>query len=73
MALYRGMREMVRPLAAAHNHARAASSAVPRALPKPGLVVFDKDGTLIDFHRMWSAWIERLVDDIEMQTGTGWS
>jgi phosphoglycolate phosphatase len=39
------------------------------AVGKPGfeprLVVFDKDGTLIDFHAMWSVWIEALARTLE--------
>ena len=33
------------------------------------LVVFDKDGTLIDFHAMWSGWTEDLVARLEAVTG----
>jgi phosphoglycolate phosphatase len=33
------------------------------------LVVFDKDGTLIDFHAMWSAWPEALASGLEAATG----
>ena len=33
------------------------------------LVVFDKDGTLIDFHARWSGWAERLAGDLEAATG----
>ena len=33
------------------------------------LIIFDKDGTLIDFHAMWSGWAETLIDDLEVATG----
>ena len=33
------------------------------------LVVFDKDGTLIEFHAMWSGWAVRLADELEVATG----
>lgn len=33
------------------------------------LVIFDKDGTLIDFHAMWSGWAETLADRLEAATG----
>jgi phosphoglycolate phosphatase len=33
------------------------------------LVIFDKDGTLIDFHAMWSGWMDTLADDLELATG----
>jgi phosphoglycolate phosphatase len=32
-------------------------------------VIFDKDGTLIDFHAMWSGWAESLAADLERATG----
>jgi phosphoglycolate phosphatase len=34
-----------------------------------GLVVFDKDGTLIDFDAMWSPWIIELCARLESATG----
>jgi phosphoglycolate phosphatase len=33
------------------------------------LVVFDKDGTLIDFHAMWGGWVRALADDLTNSTG----
>jgi phosphoglycolate phosphatase len=35
------------------------------------LIVFDKDGTLIDFHAMWSGWAEGLAAGLEAATGLG--
>jgi phosphoglycolate phosphatase len=42
---------------------------VTRRLDGIDLVIFDKDGTLIEFHAMWSAWAVRLADDLERATG----
>ena len=33
------------------------------------LVVFDKDGTLIDFQAMWGGWVHRFADDLARSTG----
>ncbi|HXI46225.1 MAG TPA: HAD-IA family hydrolase [Candidatus Acidoferrales bacterium] len=33
------------------------------------LVVFDKDGTLIEFHRMWRGWVHDLATQLEAATG----
>jgi phosphoglycolate phosphatase len=35
------------------------------------LVVFDKDGTLIDFDAMWSPWVVELTRRLEVATGLG--
>ncbi len=35
----------------------------------PQLVVFDKGGTLIDFHGMWSAWVIELARRLESAAG----
>ncbi|XP_063724733.1 choline dehydrogenase, mitochondrial-like isoform X2 [Symsagittifera roscoffensis] len=35
----------------------------------PELVIFDKDGTLVDFHSMWSPWLWQLVENFETSTG----
>jgi phosphoglycolate phosphatase-like HAD superfamily hydrolase len=34
------------------------------ALEQIDLLVFDKDGTLLDFDAMWSGWVERLAADL---------
>lgn len=39
--------------------------ALGEAHPRVSLVIFDKDGTLIDFDAMWSGWIEHLAGRIE--------
>jgi HAD superfamily hydrolase (TIGR01509 family) len=33
------------------------------------LIVFDKDGTLIEFHRMWGGWVDQLARSLEAETG----
>ena len=33
------------------------------------VVVFDKDGTLIEFHRMWRGWVATLGDDLSRILG----
>ena len=35
----------------------------------PALIVFDKDGTLIDFEAMWGGWVEELARRLEAATG----
>ena len=40
-----------------------------RRLDGIDLVIFDKDGTLIEFHAMWSGWASALADDLERATG----
>jgi phosphoglycolate phosphatase len=39
------------------------------ALDGVDLVVFDKDGTLIDFHTMWGGWVSDLAADLGRETG----
>ena len=39
----------------------AQGAAIHSVLDGIDLVVFDKDGTLVDFHAMWSAWTVRLA------------
>jgi phosphoglycolate phosphatase len=36
----------------------------------PKLIIFDKDGTLIDFHAMWSDWVRELARRLETATHT---
>ena len=36
---------------------------------KPGLVIFDKDGTLVCFHTMWSPWATSLAARMKRATG----
>ena len=33
------------------------------------LLIFDKDGTLIEFHLMWGGWVEELARRLEAETG----
>lgn len=35
----------------------------------PELIIFDKDGTLIDFHAMWAGWVIELAGRLERHTG----
>ena len=44
------------------------SAWVPDRLAEVDLVVFDKDGTLIDFDRMWSGWSAELVRKVAAAT-----
>jgi phosphoglycolate phosphatase len=37
------------------------------------LVIFDKDGTLIDFDAMWAGWVERLAEKLQAATGEAWA
>jgi len=36
-------------------------------LSRIDLIIFDKDGTLIDFHAMWSGWMEVLATKLEAE------
>lgn len=42
---------------------------IPDLLEGIDLIVFDKDGTLIDFHRMWGGWVRSLAEDLRGSTG----
>src|SRR5438128_2614397 len=35
----------------------------------PRLIIFDKDGTLIDFHHMWATWLTQLAQQLEIAAG----
>lgn len=41
----------------------------PIAAFAPALVIFDKDGTLIDFHMMWGSWLSEIARRLEEVTG----
>ncbi|HEV2006288.1 MAG TPA: HAD family hydrolase [Candidatus Limnocylindrales bacterium] len=41
----------------------------PEPLDGVELVVFDKDGTLIDFQAMWGGWVRTLAEDLTRSTG----
>ncbi|DAZ97251.1 TPA: hypothetical protein N0F65_010413 [Lagenidium giganteum] len=47
----------------------AARSLSTQQRCNPSLVVFDKDGTLIDFNLMWGGWVESQAWKVEMTTG----
>jgi phosphoglycolate phosphatase-like HAD superfamily hydrolase len=52
---------------------RPASPDLPResaSLTGIDLVIFDKDGTLIDFHAMWGGWVSDLGRDLAATTGS---
>src|SRR5512134_351607 len=36
---------------------------------KPQAIIFDKDGTLIDFDAMWGSWTLQLADRLQVSTG----
>jgi HAD superfamily hydrolase (TIGR01549 family) len=47
---------------------------MPQLIPalahlNPALIIFDKDGTLIDFEAMWAAWAITLAQKLEVITG----
>lgn len=58
---------MLRSSAAAF---RRTLSTSPQRASNPGLVVFDKDGTLIDFQMMWGSWTEQFAWRLEMVSKT---
>lgn len=50
------------------NESRHFAAAARPARCDPSLVVFDKDGTLIDFNLMWGGWVESQAWKVEMTT-----
>lgn len=49
-------------------------SRTPRFIPplaalRPALIVFDKDGTLIDFESMWAGWMTELAHSLQTAAG----
>jgi len=45
------------------------SPAPPDLLHGIELLIFDKDGTLIEFHLMWGGWVDQLARRLEAETG----
>lgn len=45
------------------------NNAAPLDLSGVKLIIFDKDGTLIDFHAMWGGWIAELARRLEAASG----
>jgi phosphoglycolate phosphatase len=50
-------------------NARPGRPGGPDLLAGIDLLIFDKDGTLIEFHLMWGGWTERLAGSLENRTG----
>ncbi len=48
----------------ARSGARAAGGAAPG--PRLEGVLFDKDGTLFDFHGTWAGWAARMIDELSL-------
>jgi phosphoglycolate phosphatase len=61
----RGVRERVR----AADNARLGRAGPPDLLRDIDLAIFDKDGTLIEFHLMWGAWVDELARRLEAGAG----
>src|SRR6267142_5720266 len=61
------MTEMQAGRAKGPGHRHLATAADP--LHGIDLLIFDKDGTLIEFHLMWGPWVEELALRLETATG----
>jgi phosphoglycolate phosphatase len=61
----RRVRERVR----AADNARLGRAGRPDLLGGIDLLIFDKDGTLIEFHLMWGAWMAALASRLEAAAG----
>ncbi|KAE9413524.1 hypothetical protein Angca_006169 [Angiostrongylus cantonensis] len=48
---------------------RSRTEAGAASSEKPGLIIFDKDGTLICFHSMWIPWAMDTAKRLEQETG----
>ncbi|XP_076449702.1 uncharacterized protein LOC143286051 [Babylonia areolata] len=55
--------------AASRNFETLRSTGLKQDHKKASLVIFDKDGTLICFHTMWSPWAQKLISNITTATG----
>lgn len=49
--------------------ATSPGGATPGILDGIDLLIFDKDGTLIEFHLMWGAWVDALASRLEAAAG----
>jgi phosphoglycolate phosphatase-like HAD superfamily hydrolase len=47
----------------------AGGAGLPDHLSGIDLLIFDKDGTLIEFHLMWGGWVDGLAGQLENATG----
>ena len=47
----------------------AGLGGTPDPLDGIDLLIFDKDGTLIEFHLMWGGWVDRLASRLENASG----
>merc|ERR1712045_874358 len=73
---FRGLSQMYRRRITADTHCylstlspSASEAKLESGFFKPNLVIFDKDGTLVCFHTMWTPWCTGLADRMNRLTG----